>query len=128
MVLPRTSPPTGRDDLARHRALALVVDRHGGLDQAQRRAGILGGLGERQRILGEAGAAIAGAGVEELDADAVVEADAARDVLHVGADLLAEVGDLVDEGDLHGEEGIGGILDQFGRAPARVNTIGAWLR
>jgi hypothetical protein len=32
----------------------------------------------------------------------------------VGADLFAEVGDLVDEGDLHGEESIGGVFDQFG--------------
>ena len=68
---------------------------------------------------GKAGAAIARAGVQELRADAVVEADAARDVLHVGADLLAEVGDLVDEGDLRREKGVGGVFDQLGGAARR---------
>jgi hypothetical protein len=33
------------------------------------------------------------------------------------ADLLAQVGDLVDEGDLGGEEGVGGVLGQLGAAP-----------
>ena len=56
--------------------------------------------------------------MQELRADAVVEADAARHVLHVRAGLLAQVGDLVDEGDLGGEEGVGRVLDELGRAPA----------
>jgi hypothetical protein len=54
--------------------------------------------------------------MQELVADALVHADALGDLLHVGADLLAEVGDLVDEGDLHGEEGVGGVFDQLGGA------------
>ena len=58
--------------------------------------------------------------MQEFAADAVVEADAARHVLHVGADLLAQVGDLVDEGDLGGEEGVGGVFDQLGGAPADI--------
>ncbi|GJD94934.1 hypothetical protein OCOJLMKI_2141 [Methylobacterium iners] len=57
--------------------------------------------------------------MQELRADAVVEPDAAGDLLHVGADLLAEVGDLVDEGDLGGQEGVGRVLGELGRAPAR---------
>ena len=57
--------------------------------------------------------------MQELAPDAVVEADAAGDLLHVGADLLAEVGDLVDEGDLGGQEGVGRVLGQLGGAPAR---------
>ena len=36
------------------------------------------------------------------------------DVADVGADALAEIGNLVDEADLGGEEGIGGVFDQFG--------------
>ncbi|CAO4144681.1 hypothetical protein LPLAFNJD_LOCUS1752 [Methylorubrum aminovorans] len=55
--------------------------------------------------------------MQELRADAVVETDAAGDLLHVGTDLLAEIRDLVDEGDLGGEEGVGGVLGQLGRAP-----------
>ena len=105
------------DDLARHRPLALVVDGGDGLDDAAGRAEVVGRLHQGQRVLGKAGAAEARTGVEEFRADAVVEADAARDVLHVGAGLLAQVGDLVDEGDLGGEEGVGGVLDELGRAP-----------
>ena len=100
--------------IARLRASLTAHDR---LDDAQRRAVVLRGLDQRQRVLGEARAAVAGAGVQEFRADAVVEADAARDVLDVGADLLAQVGDLVDEGDLGREEGVGGVLDQLGGAP-----------
>src|SRR4030081_2509423 len=59
-------------------------------------------------------------GMKKLRADAVVEADAARDLLHIGADALAEVGDLVDEGDLGGEERIGGIFDELRGAAAGV--------
>ena len=43
-----------------------------------------------------------------------------RDLLDVAADLLAEIGDFVDEGDLGGEEGVGGVFDQFGGAPCGV--------
>ena len=43
-----------------------------------------------------------------------IEPDAARHVVHVGADLVAQVGDLVDVGDLHRQEGVGGILDELG--------------
>ena len=77
-VLPRASPPQRGDDLARHRALAVVVDRHHGLDDALRRVVILRCLDQRERILGKARAAIAGTGMQELCADAVVEPDATR--------------------------------------------------
>ena len=55
--------------------------------------------------------------MQEFRADAIVEPDAARDLLHVGADLFGQIGDLVDEGDLGGEEGVGGVFDQLGGAP-----------
>ena len=55
-------------------------------------------------------------------------ADAARDLLHVGADLLAEVRDLVDEGDLSRQEGVRGVFDELGGAAAGEVTIGGWLR
>ena len=70
-------------------------------------------LHQRQRVLGKAGAAEAGAGMQELAADAAVQADAARHILHIAADLLAQARHLVDEGDLGGEKGIGGIFDQL---------------
>ena len=51
--------------------------------------------------------------MEKLAADASVQPDAARHILHIAADLLADVRHLVDEGDLGGQEGIGGIFDQL---------------
>jgi hypothetical protein len=55
--------------------------------------------------------------MQEFRADTVVQADAARHFLHVGADLFGEIRDLVDEGDLGGEEGVGRVFDQFRRPP-----------
>ena len=89
------------------------------LDDAQLDVVILRDLDQRAGVLGEARAAEAGAGMQELRADAVVEPDAARDLLHVGADLFGEVGDLVDEGDLGREERVGGVFDQLRGAPRR---------
>ena len=103
--------------LAAHRALAGVVDLDHRLDDPGRGFIVLGGLEQRERILGEAAAAIARACMQELGADAVVHPDAAAHVLHIGADLLAQIGHLVDEGDLGREEGVGGVFDQLAGAP-----------
>ena len=70
---------------------------------------------QRPRVLREAGTAPPRAGPEELVADALVVAHAEHDVVHVGADRLAHGGDGVDEADLRGEEGVGGVLDRLGR-------------
>jgi hypothetical protein len=80
---------------------------------------IVRGFQERGGVLGEAGAAEARPGVQELAADAVVEAHAEGDILHVGTGSFAQIGDLVDEGDLGGEECIGRVFDQLRRAPRR---------
>ena len=45
----------------------------------------------------------------------------ARDLDDVGAGLLADVGDLVDEGDLGGQEGVRGELDHLRRADVRAH-------
>ena len=111
----RRAPRSTRSAIA---CLALVVDRDRGADDALVDPGRLGGLEQRQRVLGKAAPAIAGTGVEEFGADAVVEADSARDILDVGVDRLAQIGDFVDEADLDREEGIGGIFGQLGGAPA----------
>ena len=62
--------------------------------------------------------------MQEFRADPPVEPDTARDLVNVGADLLAQVRNLVDEGDLGRQEGVGGILDQFGCFPAREKDRG----
>ena len=54
--------------------------------------------------------------MKEFAADPAVEPDAAGDVLDVGADRLAQIGHLVDEGDLGREKGIGRVFDQLGRS------------
>jgi len=55
--------------------------------------------------------------MEELRADAPVEADAAGNVLHIGTCFFADIGHLVDEGDLRGEESVGRIFRKLCGAP-----------
>ena len=75
-------------------------------------------LGEGQRILRKTGAAIAGARIQEFAPDPAIKANAAGDFLHIRAHCLAKVGHLVDESDLHRQEGVRRIFDQLGCAPA----------
>ena len=65
---------------------------------------------EVEDVFLEAGAAEAGAGLEELGADAAVHAEDAGDLGDVGAGGLAEGGEGVDGGDALGEHGVGGEL------------------
>ena len=60
--------------------------------------------------LGKQRSAVAGAGKEELKADACVVADAAAHVVDVGAEPFAEVRHFVDETDLGRQHGVGGVL------------------
>ena len=75
----------------------------------------VGDLEQRPRVLREAAPAPARAGAEEVLADALVVAEAEHDVVDVGADALADRRDGVDERQLGGEEGVGGVLDRLGR-------------
>jgi hypothetical protein len=43
-----------------------------------------------------------------------IETDTFGDVLDISANPLAQMGDLVDEGDLGGEKGVCGVFDQLG--------------
>ena len=118
MVLPSTDPPQASTTLFDHCLLAPGIDLHDRLDDADRRAELLRGAHQRHGVLGKARAAITWSSVEELLADAAVEADAARHVLHIRAGLLAKIGHLVDEGDLGREEGVGCVFDEFRGAAA----------
>ena len=53
--------------------------------------------------------------MQEVPPDAAVETDALGHVLNVGAQPLAQVGNLVDEGDLGRQEAVGGVLDELSR-------------
>src|SRR5690606_12291809 len=95
---------------------AAVVD---GVDLAQEagclpHAELLGAGHEGADVLGQAAAAEADPGTEELLADAVVVAEGLGELDDVGASGLAQLGHGVDEGDLGGQEGVGGDLDQVG--------------
>ena len=55
----------------------------------------------------------------------VVEADAARDVHHVGVETLAKIGDLVDERYLHRQEHVRGVFDHLRTSPRSVDHLAA---
>ena len=84
-------------------------------------------LDQRADVLWKTGTAETRSGMKEFRADAVVEPDAARDCLHVGADFFGKIRHLVDEGDLGGEKRVRGVLDQLRSSPRAVNISGAWL-
>ena len=101
------------DDLVVEGHALLLVDVVDGLEQGGGGFGFQTHADAGEGVLGEAGPAVAQAGVEEFIADAGVAGHAAPDLVDVAAVGLAEVGDLVDEGDLGGEHGIGGVLDHL---------------
>ena len=70
-------------------------------------------------VLREARAAVPEAGVQERGADPRVEAHPLHHLVDVAAGELAQVGDLVDEGDLRGQERVGRVLDDLGRVDVR---------
>ena len=107
-----------------HAPLLQLVDLDHRVEQLEVVARVAGELLERGHVLGEARAAEADPGLQELRADAVVEAHAARDLDDVGAGLLAHVRDLVDERDLRRQEGVGGSLT-ISADLMSVRTIGA---
>ena len=88
-------------------------------------AGVAGQHLQRADVLGKQRPAVADAGAQEGGADALVEAHPAGDLGDVGADLLADVGDLVDEGDLGREEGVGGELDHLGAGDVGAHHLAA---
>ena len=55
--------------------------------------------------------------MQKLGTDAVVEANSAGHFLHINVGYFAEIGNLVDEAYLQGEERIGRVLDKLGAAP-----------
>ena len=66
------------------------------------------------RVLREARAAKTGTGLEKPVADTPVHTHQRRHMIDIGIGGLADVGDLVDEGDLHGEEGVGRVFAELG--------------
>src|SRR2546422_8304576 len=50
-----------------------------------------------------------------------------RSLRDVGARLLTEIGDHVDERDLRREEGVGGVLDDLDRKSTRLNSSHGYI-
>ena len=80
----------GASELRDHAPLLQLVDLDHRVEQLEVVARVAGELLERGDVLGEARAAEADAGLQELRADAVVQAHALGDLDDVGAGLLAQ--------------------------------------
>ncbi|OIQ64225.1 hypothetical protein GALL_542250 [mine drainage metagenome] len=78
-----------------------------------RLADILGGADQRLHILGEAGAAVAAAGIKEIVADARIGADADAHLLDVGTEPVGQVGQFVHERDAGGQHAVGCVLGKL---------------
>ena len=88
-------------------------------------AELVGPDGQRRDVLGQAAAAEAEPGVEELAADPLVVADRVGQQGHVAAGRLAHLGHRVDEADLGGQERVRGDLDQLGGGDVAADDRGA---
>src|SRR6056297_378314 len=104
----------GVADFFGHDVLLAFIAVNGLLYQVHAGPGGFTDLGQGFGVLWKAGAAVSGAGVQELGADTPVPAHSPGYVLYVGTDLFAEVGYLVDKGDFHGQKGVGRVFDHFG--------------
>ena len=102
------------EDLADEDVLLGLVDRVDGLHHPRRQPARLGHVDHGADVLGEARAAVADAREQEAEADPLVVADPAPDLVDVGAVGLAEVGHLVDEADLGGQQAVGDVLGHLG--------------
>src|SRR5690606_6990063 len=65
-------------------------------------------------VLGEAGAAVAGAGVDEVIADTRIRPNALAYHLDISAEQLGQVGHFVHEADLGRQDAVGGVLGPLG--------------
>ena len=72
-----------------------------------------GGVQQRMHVLREAAAAPPWPGLQEVRRDAGIEAHYSRDVANIGADLVAQGCDRVDERDFRGQEGVRRVFAQF---------------
>jgi hypothetical protein len=77
----------------------------------------LQGLDQGQRVLSKQGAVIDPTGMQELGFDAIVKPDPVGHILDMGLCLLAQIGDLVDEGDLGRVKWTGSTFGELSHAP-----------
>ena len=68
---------------------------------------------KRSNILGETGASVTQAGVQEFGSNAAVESHAGGNIVDVGIDSLSQVCHCVDERDFQSQKGVGSVLDNL---------------
>ena len=86
---------------------------------------IVRGIDQRARVLGKTRSAETRSRIQEWRSNAIVEPHAARDFLHVGAELLAQIGHFIDECNFGRQERIRAIFDQLGGASADIMIGGS---
>ncbi len=113
--LPSTSPPAWSMASSASLGPLAVVDRLDRPDQVAEHPDpeLVGAHRQRLDVLGQAAAAEAQPGVEELPADPLVVAERVGQLRDVAAGRLAHLGHRVDEADLGGQERVGRGLDQL---------------
>ena len=120
-MTPAREPPACVADQIDSSLPAALVDR---VDLSEEGDGLpdaefVGPVDERPNVLRQAAAAEAEARPQEPSADPRVVGQRFGELLDVGAGALADLGHRVDEGDLRGQEGVRGHLDQLGRRQIR---------
>ena len=80
------------------------------------------------KILWQTIAAEADTCLEEGFSNAGIEANGVGHFLNIGTDLFTKIGQNVGIGDLDGQEGVGGLLDEFRAAHACQKKLGRIVR
>ena len=92
---------------------AALIHQLGFFEHVEVHAGTLRQPDKRLNVFGQAKAAKAESGIQKLRPNPRVESHCVDDFLDIGADLLAQIRNHVGVGNLHGQEGVGGVLDQL---------------
>jgi hypothetical protein len=112
-----------RHDLVAEHALLPLVHRFHAAHDGGVVAHLARRVDQRLDVLREAGAAVAGAGVDEVVADPRIGADAAAHRLDVGAEPFGQVGEFVHEADPGRQHHVGRVLGEFRRAHVHVDDL-----
>lgn len=91
-----------------------AIDFSGSFHDGEMKAVFPGGCHQGGGIFAEARTTPTEAGAEETGADARIEADSAGDFGDIGTDALSKEAHFVNEADLEGEEGVGGVFNELG--------------
>src|SRR5580704_15898344 len=100
-------------DFAEEAIPLIFIDAHYFIEQAKVIATLASHGAEGHHVLRKAGAAVANTGVQKSWADTGIGADAVANLVDIGAHGFADGSDRVNEGNLHGQKRVGGMLDKL---------------